>query len=49
MIRPATTADAPALRAIERAAGEAFRAIGMDVVADDEPEPAVAYYRKLCS
>ena len=40
MIRPATTADAPALRAIERAAGEAFRAIGLDVVADDEPPPA---------
>lgn len=39
MIRPATAADAPALRAIERAAGEPFRAIGLDVVADDELPP----------
>lgn len=37
MIRPATAGDGHAVRAIERAAGEAFRAIGMDAVADDEP------------
>ena len=36
-IRAATAADGEALRAIERAAGEAFRGVGMDVVADDEP------------
>ncbi|MEU6696408.1 GNAT family N-acetyltransferase [Pseudonocardia sp. NPDC046786] len=40
MIRPAVPADAPALREIERAAGEPFREIGLDVVADDEPPPA---------
>ncbi|MEU7261855.1 GNAT family N-acetyltransferase [Streptomyces rimosus] len=37
VIRPAAPGDLPALRAIERAAGEAFRAVGMDVIADDEP------------
>ncbi|AZM56417.1 GNAT family N-acetyltransferase [Streptomyces sp. WAC 01529] len=36
-IRPATAAELPALQEIERAAGEAFRALGMDAVADDEP------------
>lgn len=40
MIRPATPGDAAAMRAIERAAGEPFRAIGLDVVADDDPPPA---------
>lgn len=40
MIRPATPADAAAMRAIERAAGEPFREIGLDVVADDDPPPA---------
>ncbi|UFQ18945.1 MULTISPECIES: GNAT family N-acetyltransferase [Streptomyces] len=40
-IRPATAAELPALQDIERAAGEAFRALGMDAVADDEP-PTVA-------
>lgn len=38
-IRPATADDGPAIRAIERAAGEAFRDVGMDAVADDEPPP----------
>lgn len=33
-------ADAAVLREIERAAGEPFRTIGLDVVADDEPPPA---------
>jgi GNAT superfamily N-acetyltransferase len=36
-IRPAAAADGEALRALERAAGERFREIGMDAVADDEP------------
>lgn len=40
MIRTATPADAAVMREIERAAGEPFRAIGLDVVADDEPPPA---------
>lgn len=40
MIRPARVADVPALREIERAAGEPFREIGLDVVADEEPPPA---------
>ncbi|MEJ8278789.1 GNAT family N-acetyltransferase [Pseudonocardia spirodelae] len=40
MIRAARVTDVAALRAIERAAGEPFRAIGLDVVADDEPPPA---------
>lgn len=39
MIRPATPADAPAVREIERAAGAPFREIGLHVVADDEPPP----------
>jgi len=40
VIRPARVADVPALREIERAAGETFREIGLDVVADEEPPPA---------
>lgn len=40
-IRPARPGDLPVLREIERAAGEPFRALGMDAVADDEP-PTVA-------
>ncbi|MGW0905675.1 GNAT family N-acetyltransferase [Streptomyces sp. NPDC002853] len=40
-IRPATTADLPALQDIERAAGESFRGLGMAVIADHEP-PAIA-------
>ncbi|MER5179419.1 GNAT family N-acetyltransferase [Streptomyces sp. NPDC002896] len=39
-IRLAAPAELPALQDIERAAGEPFRALGMAVVADDEP-PAV--------
>lgn len=47
-IRLATTADDPALRAIERAAGEAFRSVDMPEIADDEPPtPAeLARYRR---
>jgi GNAT superfamily N-acetyltransferase len=36
-IRPARVEDLAALVEIERAAGELFRALGMDVVADDDP------------
>lgn len=36
-IRRATRADVPTLQAIERAAGEPFRAIGMAAIAEDEP------------
>ncbi|HUQ40280.1 MAG TPA: GNAT family N-acetyltransferase [Acidimicrobiales bacterium] len=41
MIRPARVTDSAALREIERAAGERFRTVGMDAVADDDP-PSVA-------
>jgi GNAT superfamily N-acetyltransferase len=37
MIRQASLTDLPALRDIERAAGEPFRALGMAAIADDEP------------
>ncbi|MEW1927319.1 GNAT family N-acetyltransferase [Streptomyces sp. NPDC088360] len=36
-IRRATPADLPTLQDIERAAGEPFRALGMEAIADDEP------------
>lgn len=36
-IRPAVAADGEALRAIEVAAGDSFRAIGMGEIADHEP------------
>lgn len=36
-IRPAVAGDLPALRAIERAAGQRYRDYGLDRVADDEP------------
>ena len=36
-IRPCAPADADSLREIERSAGERFRDIGLDWVADDEP------------
>ncbi|MFB6441504.1 GNAT family N-acetyltransferase [Streptomyces sp. NPDC056411] len=39
LIHPPPLADLPALRALERAAGEPFRALGMAAVADDEPPP----------
>ncbi|MFH8294386.1 GNAT family N-acetyltransferase [Streptomyces sp. NPDC018059] len=45
LIRPATAAELPALQDIERAAGEAFRALGMDAVADDEPPPVAELER----
>ena len=40
LLRPVGTADLEALRAVERAAGEPFRSIGMVEIADDEPPPA---------
>ena len=36
-IREARQEDLPGLREIERRAGELFREVGMDAVADDEP------------
>ncbi|MFI9585400.1 GNAT family N-acetyltransferase [Streptomyces sp. NPDC052236] len=36
-IRPAARAELPLLQEIERAAGEPFRALGMAVIADDDP------------
>lgn len=37
MLRSATVDDLPELPGIERAAGELFRPLGMDLVADDDP------------
>lgn len=39
--------DVEALRELERAAGEPFRALGMDAVADDEPPTAAELLRPL--
>lgn len=39
-IREATPADVPAIRRLERSAGEQFRDIGMASIADDDPPPA---------
>lgn len=44
-IRPATSADLPALQDIERAAGAAFRDLGMAAIADDEPPTLAALER----
>lgn len=41
-IRRASIAELPSLREIERAAGEPFRSLGMDAVADDEPPSLTA-------
>ena len=40
VLRPADTGDVDVLRDIERAAGELFRPLGMDLIADDEPPTA---------
>lgn len=37
VIRPATPSDLPRLQEVEVAAAETFRALGMDLVADDDP------------
>ncbi|QHC24780.1 GNAT family N-acetyltransferase [Streptomyces sp. GS7] len=39
IIRVPAPADLPALRAVERAAGQRFRDLGMARIADDEPPP----------
>ncbi|MFF8960194.1 GNAT family N-acetyltransferase [Streptomyces sp. NPDC014894] len=44
-VRRATAADLPLLQDIERAAGEAFRALGMAEIADDEPPPLTVLER----
>lgn len=46
-IRRGVEADVPTLRGIERAAGEVFRELGMDAVADDEPPSPAALRRYL--
>ncbi len=42
-LRSRTVADVPRLREIEVLAGEAFRVLGMDAVADDPPPDAAEY------
>lgn len=37
MIRPARPADFPAIQDIERRAGQQFRTVGMDAIAEDDP------------
>jgi GNAT superfamily N-acetyltransferase len=44
-IRAARAGELPLLRDIERAAGEAFRALGMARIADDEPPPVAELER----
>ncbi|RZT83419.1 N-acetylglutamate synthase-like GNAT family acetyltransferase [Pseudonocardia sediminis] len=46
MLREASVGDVAVMRAVERAAGEPFRGLGMDAVADDEPPP-VAVLREF--
>ncbi|MGW7575711.1 GNAT family N-acetyltransferase [Streptomyces sp. NPDC054765] len=48
IIHAPSLADLPVLRDIERAAGEAFRGLGMAAVADDEP-PSLAQLTALRS
>ncbi|MFC5721378.1 GNAT family N-acetyltransferase [Streptomyces gamaensis] len=47
-IRLCTPDDLPVLQDIERAAGEAFRALGMDAIADDAPPslPVLTGYQR---
>lgn len=40
-VRVADTDDVPSIRDLERRAGEPFRSVGLDVVADDEPPGVV--------
>ncbi len=46
VVRPARNSDVDELRTVERAAGEAFRLLGMHSVADDEP-PSTAALRRF--
>lgn len=39
VVRRAETRDGPVLQAIERAAGERFRSVGLAAIADDDPFP----------
>ncbi len=48
-LRPARTEDIADLRRIEVAAGEHFRALGMDLVADDDPPSAAELTRYIDS
>jgi hypothetical protein len=47
VIRPARADDLPRLADIERAAGEAFRGLGMAAIADDAP-PTPATLQRFC-
>lgn len=47
IIRPATADDIEVMRAIEVDAGERFRSIGLDVIADDEPPTDQELHRHL--
>jgi GNAT superfamily N-acetyltransferase len=44
-IRPALADDLIAMQRVERSAGEPFRALGMDAVADDDPPPTAILAR----
>lgn len=48
-IRPARQADVAALAEIERAAGELFRTVGLDIVADGFAPPLDAYRRAIAA
>ncbi|WP_432542547.1 GNAT family N-acetyltransferase [Kineococcus sp. SYSU DK002] len=48
MIRPAEDRDLPRLQDVERAAGVAFRDVGMAAIADDDP-PTLATLRAYCA
>ncbi len=47
-LRSATAADVPALQKVQRDAGQRFRKVGLDKVADDEPLP-VAVLRRFAA
>jgi len=49
VLRSATESDVSVMRDVERAAGEAFRSLGMDAVADDDPPPAVVLREYVAS
>lgn len=46
-IRHGTAIDIPQLAAVERSAGQVFRTVGLDAVADDEPMPAEVLTRYM--
>lgn len=49
VVRPATTSDVDLLPDIEVRAGERFRQVGLDVIADDEPPTAEALRRHVAA